>query len=242
MNLFFVKQIWFTLHLEFLNVIFPHSFNFIGTFSFFLSFSVHNPFLPAIQRMDGRNDHPDSDYDMHQQKASWPIAGALPSGGASSSFSPATTACAGSSGRPAKTAWNGSPYKGGFHQKAPKANQGTTDQQHPAARRSAAANRHINGNVDTRTQHLLRRSKAGAARQWTGRRHGGHVPVTGAIRTPWCAISSETRCYIKDLNFDAAGLYVILYVTGSITTKQAPTAACANGTRSAGQAGSGRRA
>ena len=51
MNLFFVKQIWFTLHLEFLNVVFPHSFNFIGTFSFFYHFPYIIPSYQQFKRM-----------------------------------------------------------------------------------------------------------------------------------------------------------------------------------------------
>lgn len=80
-----------------------------------------------------------------------------------------------------------------------------------------AFNRHINGNVDTRTNiYYLQSTDWGQS--WTTA-DGTSVKVPVTDRYSNCLvrdyqITDETHnCYIKDLNFDAAGNPIILYVT-----------------------------
>ena len=80
-----------------------------------------------------------------------------------------------------------------------------------------AFNRHINGNVDTRTNiYYLQSTDWGAS--WTTA-DGTPVKVPVTERYSNCLVrdyqvTDETHnCYIKDLNFDSAGNPVILYLT-----------------------------
>ncbi len=80
-----------------------------------------------------------------------------------------------------------------------------------------AFNRHINGNVDTRTNiYYLQSTDWGQS--WTTA-DGSPVKVPVTDRYSNCLVrdyqsTEETHnCYIKDLNFDAAGNPIILYVT-----------------------------
>ena len=80
-----------------------------------------------------------------------------------------------------------------------------------------AFNRHINGNVDTRTNIYYVQS-TDWGQSWTTA-DGSPVKVPVTDRYSNCLVrdyqsTEETHnCYIKDLNFDAAGNPIILYVT-----------------------------